>query len=1759
MKISKFKIKHFISSFLNIMESGKTISLSLSMCCLSILIGFCENLSYYFKLRYFVIYDRKMVFFKNLIFYLNFSNLLYLLESTIVSTIVFYLVQSIVYFFILYLFMITFLRKFHFSNILKSKTIEYFNYLFQYFVSLYYWLLFVPILEVFSNIVDCDWYSYLRDDCSSHFSLSILSIIAMIITIIIGFFILWLYRTYMFLDKGLLKKKFTMILAVIYITKVILVVLFPLVKEDFPIIIFILLHIIGIYSLFDYIKNFPISNRALSQFYISVLTCYETLCIIFTIFEYTNMIEEQSLFYILAFSLILSIKLGLKIHENIYHNLLKFNFENQQFLGYCLEELYRLYHGRNSRNRDAFFFGGILKLHISKCKHNKCVLKEEILNEFEFINLEERDKIINNFIAQNFILNIKKIRDKSSANARNFELIILKFSSFMQKNNSSPLKAFYDMQKIFSLYKQKSFFFQSISASLLGQVRSIINLYESKWFQSSSIDESKEIDIKNFSEMYSEKLYLRKIFIALLEKKFIFWDKFKDGFHTYEEIIESLNFFLDEAVLVRKIIDNNLLKNKNSQKKIFDLKFKTIFECIIFNNVNMAVKNEEELDKTKKKELTLEKNILNCDSFFIGNYATIQASFLNSSGKILEVSKKERLAKFFGYNMEEIKSISEIQTFMPKFISKNHKQFVTWYLKKDRSLNLKEKKFIPTYGIDKKGFIFPIKLYVGFNFDYRYDIVFHSALLDLNKRDENVALFDKDGKFLGITKEFCKLFKTDHKNLDVKIFRLFNIFNFSPNLKGFLSKNRLFEDDSNLYLGNQVTQIYFPHNFDEIIKLFTFKLKEDKETKSIEKSLSKSYISIRSQKTVKSMQTSKSKKTLDSNKSKTSNFINKFLQNCSWTVDEKHNFEQKLQDRNLNNFDLMEVLIDKNKCRKHKINFNLKVIRYFYSPTDSLSFCQMSINKTSKDLREFPIHTNKFNTFYDPKSANMKNKSEVSSQDLEAMTIPKEDEVVSNFVVMPMDNKPAFRNQNLEFEENNNRLMTTENDVLPFEEEKNVVFKADLQSSNIESNDKNQINSINFAENLTEKKNEDKRTKALKTPPPESSINTSNNSYILREKNMLGMNNTSNQKVIDFLEHSSQKSSITNVKKTFTIFAIINLIQKNAPSCIINFIFSQIFGLMIILGYCIAVYVMSVQYIDNYFNPINEGVLNFAKMYNTYSCTNLVTVEYEYAIYNFTDYQNGFTFNHIYKKIITESYDTLKEMTKVERSKPSVFAYQDFFKSVFIEASDLIKPIMSKHIFVDFLDSIKKQLYELKSTNFEDMNLEKLEYLSINYVNFLNIYYKITEKIDQSFYETNMNIEDVLKVIMILFVLIIFVLKGFEYCQLAIFYRKMIKILNIFLRVNQKEAFNELFLTKDIQEVIFDPLDAYLNFNFIDKVLTKKDLKFLNFENEEKNGSTTSKSKTREKKKIARKKLSFQDLKPYSRLPLLLFIGFFGFIILIYIGMNYYYYEIINSEIKNLINITIFFEKIYTLPTTVLMINRIILRERVIINKLYNQPDLSQRRKDLNQLLQIYFDELEQNTVLITKYSLGAVGKITDPHYNYLLYGDACEALRLKNLITDSEKISCQDCLNQAFQKGILNIITEILRGVKNEEELRMIYSDQTLTSDQLNMIFERLKKNVGTDRVNADFFLNKLLVVFYQDLENFYKEQMLMQVENLKKVVLITTIFLLLILILEIYMSHQYYKKFFRNISLCLNLIPYDKLLNDEQTLFLIKKYWRE
>ena len=90
---------------------------------------------------------------------------------------------------------------------------------------------------------------------------------------------------------------------------------------------------------------------------------------------------------------------------------------------------------------------------------------------------------------------------------------------------------------------------------------------------------------------------------------------------------------------------------------------------------------------------------------------------------------------------------------MPNLIAKNHDFFVKNFLKVGKSLIIK--KLCSSIGVDKNGFIFPIKLFVNYFFEISNDFCF-LGLIFKEKTYSDFVLIDQFGKIFGISEIFFR-------------------------------------------------------------------------------------------------------------------------------------------------------------------------------------------------------------------------------------------------------------------------------------------------------------------------------------------------------------------------------------------------------------------------------------------------------------------------------------------------------------------------------------------------------------------------------------------------------------------------------------------------------------------------------------------------------------------------------------------------------------------------------------------------------------------------------------------------------------------------------------------------------------------------------------------------------------------------------------------------------------------------------------------
>ncbi len=340
-----------------------------------------------------------------------------------------------------------------------------------------------------------------------------------------------------------------------------------------------------------------------------------------------------------------------------------------------------------------------------------------------------------------------------------------------------------------------------------------------------------KLNLNKYFEVLKTKKKLNQSMQFILKKKIEFYEKYKEKINSYDGFTNEIKY-LHKPVYKFSLFLNTLKQEKDSLNKAFILKFQAILSGIVLNKFNETIKMEDELEKFRQKEISLDIE-LNGNSFFSDDVVTMQASFLKGIEKIIESSKTYKLAKFFGYNFEELKNLKTFGALMPEVIRKNHFQFVQNYICQMKTQMKRINNEFHTLALTKDEYIFPVKIYLGLSTSSQYDFIYNAALMDIGLRKEKSILFESSGIISGISKSFHEFIKVIGFDIPNENFVLININSLIISLNETLNLNNFWSNE-NIHLINQTSLFRIPENIEEIVNMISLKHAEErKEERSI--------------------------------------------------------------------------------------------------------------------------------------------------------------------------------------------------------------------------------------------------------------------------------------------------------------------------------------------------------------------------------------------------------------------------------------------------------------------------------------------------------------------------------------------------------------------------------------------------------------------------------------------------------------------------------------------------------------------------------------------------------------------------------------------------------------------------------------------------------------------------------------------------------------------------------------------------------------
>lgn len=1707
---------------------------------ISLILYFFQILSYFARLQY-VFYDSKLSFLLSLFYYSNFSNFLVWFQSDYIWVAFYVFVLLFVGFCFFYPLILNILKIWFHFKIKKNGFIREMNVLFTLFFTYFSWFLVVPFIEILTNpLRECEKNaSFCADNLS--FIHYIISIIGMTMLVIFGLIQLHVQNNYKFLDFDEISLKLHWFSISIFAIRCSLPILFTTSKNEY--LFYFLMHTFAIFSFLHYIKNFPIRSPYVNSVYISLIFGFEAIIMIFTFWRFFNLLIEESLFYAIIIGFVFSFKLGFSVSNFKKKSIYLSNFNSKEFLAYSLEELYNFINKSKKSLESMLLMLGMLNFHAKNCNKPECDLNSKAMKNFENLKEKEKNSIIQAFILQRFQ---KEVETQYKNKLNIDETLLLKYIGFLIFEDDNTWRTYYEAQRIKLLYQNPSFLGEIVLKNELKKIRrKILEIEKEKGI----VEKQKSKKILNtnaFFRIYREKKSLEVQMTNLLKHKIEYLNAYKVGFDGYDNLLKNLASLCKEINFFRKNLKEISALSIEQNQKIVNLRISSMLNCLILNKIPETLANEDEIESIKKKCAYLEKDVLSPKVFLKENVVVCDASFLNSGGRIIESSKTESLAKFFGYELQDLKLVESIEVFMPEFIAKHHQKMVFWGFNKIRKeKQMRQTNEIFSYAIDKEGFIFPVKIYLGFNFKYHEDYVVSAGILKIQEKDNGLEelILDEKGMVVGFNRKLFNFFHNEFSSIKKKSLMAICLYSLCPKIKELLKNEQIRKDRNTFVYRDYACSLIIPINFLKILEFIEFNMMETLDEKNYaaqnEKSAYKS-----SYNTARSFNN-----TYDQNniclKKQSSYFgyqskdvhmrLNQFLQNNNILKISEDQITDILQDSDNSIENLINKFIETGKNKKFQIivDISSNYHRYGKNYQDALIITRLLFSKISLEKTEQQIENMSF-----------------SDQSSNNIIFPTNNNYF-NFEKIVTDNSVKIEMPIINFKQNIDFIKR-----LPNEEEKNT-----LQ------------NSKNLKEDKQKKKKKEENQNIDLISSEIIKRKTSQISYSDEvEKKIDGYKKTAKQERLKEMDlHASQPSSTKSInKKAFNILAIINILIERTPKSIFYLSYIIIFQFILIICYSITYYLLAGQYVTHSYLPLKTSLIDQLKMNQGIAISTTIFTEFENiqkGYSNITDFQ----YNQL-NVILNRSYEKVVRNFYHDRNREKLEIDSHYLKNTYMYYTDYRRHEVKSMLFSDvtdvFINIINTILKEGGFDNHEDI----LNAQQRNYIWYLITTKIIRDEIQSQFESSDDIVTNNLFLVMIFAIAFIVFCKMTELFFLTKFYEKITRILNIFLRYSSKEANQEVIFLNEILNNFNNKTKSYMSIDFSDLILNKKNpnLAIDNLSTNTNNLKKINKDKntSKDKQTLSRKNrnFSFMGLKPFSKLKIVVFLFLTSTSAALYISFNYYLWINCNSQIEKLLSTTDIFNNLYIYSATDITFNNLLIREQIMRDPLYEATNEKfqiheNRLVQLQYLLSSRMQVIEDGLKVLPEFSSIAETELSNELFTKLMKSNICEVLIIRGYIENQEKEFCSNAFDQSFQLGIysaLNAYINVLKSFNYLTNMSLVITEE----DRVKRV-EDIKKFINStsyvDTILSSVLINDSLGIIYDYFSEYYLQELHNNINRLISFIWIMCALCLVFIGTVFILVWRFLRNMYSYAITSFCLIPIEKLNVDEQTIFLIKNLYKD
>ncbi|KAL4490431.1 hypothetical protein ABPG72_002641 [Tetrahymena utriculariae] len=344
--------------------------------------------------------------------------------------------------------------------------------------------------------------------------------------------------------------------------------------------------------------------------------------------------------------------------------------------------------------------------------------------------------------------------------SRNYQLLIslgIRYINFEIEIKANFIKALYFVRKWAFHIDQKPYYFRVVEKSLSDLIENEIKNKDKALKYSIRKKDNLEAKAYENFESYVVIEEIKKFFNYRLQDmiklKQFYFERLIQGFSSLNDLYAEQKNIIKKCMIFKSKVEAFYLFHQNSPHLS---KLLTIFYAVLLQDLKKALFLKNKLkDSLKKVDYYTSWYTISGLEILQGNVATVIAHFRTKVGKMLKYSASAPM--FFGYKKVEFDSLQSVNDFMPQIIGEKHDLFLERFIDQGQSKVLRQ--YRQTLAKNKKGFIFPIKLYINYFFELHNDFIFSSLIV--RKQSNSQYLFINQNGFIDSFSqnfyEFCQI------------------------------------------------------------------------------------------------------------------------------------------------------------------------------------------------------------------------------------------------------------------------------------------------------------------------------------------------------------------------------------------------------------------------------------------------------------------------------------------------------------------------------------------------------------------------------------------------------------------------------------------------------------------------------------------------------------------------------------------------------------------------------------------------------------------------------------------------------------------------------------------------------------------------------------------------------------------------------------------------------------------------------------------